>query len=137
MNFEKFLHNKPRNLKRTKRISESKSYGEIVEPTYQDYTYDDYHTEELDVSKLGTLLALATKDNDIIRAAEKINDFANEYTFNARHAKMFGETLIDEFIDKMSLMEIEDILKECDPEEYDRLTDDFAGCRMEMNREDD
>ena len=128
---------KPRNLKRTRRISESKSYSEIVDPIYQEYTYDDSHTEELDVSKLGTLLALATKDKDIIRAAEKINDFANEYTFNARHAKMFGETLIDEFIDEMTLGEIEEVLQKCDPEEYDRLTDDFDGCRMEMNREDD
>ena len=128
---------KPRNLKRTKRISESKSYSEIVDPIYQEYTYDDSHTEELDVSKLGTLLALATKDKDIIRAAEKINDFANEYTFNARHAKMFGETLIDEFIDNMTLGEIEEVLQKCDQEEYDRLIDDFEGCRMELNREDD
>ena len=128
---------KPRNFKRTKRISESKSYSEIVEPTYQDYTYDDSHTEELDVSKLGTLLALATKDKDIIRAAEKINEFANEYTFNARHAKMFGETLIDEFIDEMTLGEIEEVLQKCDPEEYDRLIDDFESCRLEVNREDD
>ena len=128
---------KPRNLKRTKRISESKSYSEIVDPIYQEYTYDDSHTEELDVSKLGTLLALATKDKDIIRAAEKINDFANEYTFNARHAKMFGETLIDEFIDEMTLGEIEEVLQKCDQEEYDRLIDDFEGCRMELNREDD
>ena len=128
---------KPHNLKRTKRISESKSYGEIVDPIYQEYTYDDSHTEELDVSKLGTLLALATKDKDIIRAAEKINDFANEYTFNARHAKMFGETLIDEFIDEMTLGEIEEVLQKCDQEEYDRLIDDFEGCRMELNREDD
>ena len=128
---------KPRNLKRTKRISESKSYSEIVDPIYQEYTYDDSHTEELDVSKLGTLLAIATKDKDIIRAAEKINDFANEYTFNARHAKMFGETLIDEFIDNMTLGEIEEVLQKCDQEEYDRLIDDFEGCRMEMNRKDD
>ena len=128
---------KPRYLKRTKRISESKSYSEIVDPIYQEYTYDDSHTEELDVSKLGTLLALATKDKDIIRAAEKINDFANEYTFNARHAKMFGETLIDEFIDEMTLGEIEEVLQKCDQEEYDRLIDDFEGCRMELNREDD
>ena len=102
---------KPRNLKRTKRISESKSYSEIVDPIYQEYTYDDSHTEELDVSKLGTLLALATKDKDIIRAAEKINDFAHEYTFNKRLAKMFGETLIDEFIDEMTLGEIEEVLQ--------------------------
>ena len=128
---------KPRNLKRTKRISESKSYSEIVDPIYQEYTYDDSHTEELDVSKLGTLLALATKDKDIIRAAEKINDFANEYTFNARHAKMFGETLIDEFIDEMTLGEIEEVLQKCDQEEYDRLIDDFESCRLEVNREDD
>lgn len=128
---------KPRNIKRTRRISESKSYSEIVEPTYQDYTYDEHHTEELDVSKLGTLLALATKDKDIIRAAEKINDFANEYTFNARHAKMFGETIIDEYINNMTLDEIEEVLQKCDPEEYDRLTDDFDGCRLEVNREDD
>ena len=128
---------KPRNLKRTKRISESKSYSEIVDPIYQEYTYDDSHTEELDVSKLGTLLAIATKDKDIIRAAEKINDFANEYTFNARHAKMFGETLIDEFIDNMTLGEIEEVLQKCDQEEYDRLIDDFEGCRLEVNREDD
>ena len=128
---------KPRNLKRKKRISESKSYSEIVDPIYQEYTYDDSHTEELDVSKLGTLLALATKDKDIIRAAEKINDFANEYTFNARHAKMFGETLIDEFIDEMTLGEIEEVLQKCDQEEYDRLIDDFEGCRLEVNREDD
>ena len=128
---------KPHNLKRTKRISESKSYGEIVDPIYQEYTYDDSHTEELDVSKLGTLLALATKDKDIIRAAEKINDFANEYTFNKRLAKMFGETLIDEFIDEMTLGEIEEVLQKCDQEEYARLIDDFEGCRMELNREDD
>lgn len=128
---------KPRNLKRTRRISESKSYSEIVDPIYQEYTYDNSHTEELDVSKLGTLLALATKDKDIIRAAEKINDFANEYTFNARHAKMFGETLIDEFIDEMTLGEIEEVLQKCDQEEYDRLIDDFESCRLEVNREDD
>lgn len=50
---------------------------------------------------------------------------------------MFGETLIDEFIDEMTLGEIEEVLQKCDPEEYDRLTDDFDGCRLEVNREDD
>jgi hypothetical protein len=50
---------------------------------------------------------------------------------------MFGETLIDEFIDEMTLGEIEEVLQKCDQEEYDRLIDDFESCRLEVNREDD
>ena len=59
------------------------------EPTYSDFrTCEEYSFggQILDDTKLGTLLALATKDKDIIRAAEKINEFANGL-YNEKHRK--------------------------------------------------
>ena len=121
--------------KRSRRVNE----GIWDEPTYNDFrTCEEYSFggQILDDTKLGTLLALATKDKDIIRAAEKINEFANDL-YNEKLVKEFAKTIIEDYIDAMQLMDIEDILEECDQEEYRNVYDIFTEYRMYYQQEND
>lgn len=103
---------------------------------------DDIHSHgELDTDKLGTILGLATSDrrNPLsYDAVEQINDIiAQADRKTQKAAKDLAKYLIDYYVRDLSLGAIEDYLEETDRDEFDALHDDFAGCYLEMNREDE